>query len=1033
MRTSFDGAPETSEQNPPSSSITSHSSQRSEGTFWPRHIGPNDEDISRMCRELGVKNLHELMAKVVPPTIFNSGPTAFSSHQPLTERQALDQLLSYFKDQPLHHHMIGMGYYPAETPPALQRYLFENPGWYSPYTPYQSEISQGRLELLFHFQTLCCELTALPLANASLLDEGSAAGEAMSLSLSAARLRPGDPRRYFAAHHIHPQVLSVLRSRAQGLGVELVISSVEDFLSAPTPVFGGVVSYPDTFGRVWDPRPFTAELHRQGAISAAASELLALTQITPPGELGFDIAFGSSQRLGIPLGFGGPHAAFFTTTMDHKRRLPGRVVGRSKDRHGRTAYRLALQTREQHIRRERATSNICTAQALLASMAAGYALYHGPGGLKAIARNIHIKAKALYQLLEQHGCDVSATKPHELWDTVLLRTHDSDQRKIFMDHLLHRHITAREVDSASLVQDRGKSHGIADPTRTYVALTCSETTTTEHLRNVLEAWSLFVSSEKIIEEITSVSDSLSGSAKSSTESSSPEQRNRSFMGRPGTFLTQEVFSKFPSELAFMRYLKELENKDYSLVHGMIPLGSCTMKLNSAAELMPLSIAEISHHHPAQPEQLSVGWHTMLKELEGMLAQVTAMDAVSLQPNSGAQGEWAGLMTIQSYFRSRGEGEQRKVCLIPASAHGTNPASCVMAGLEVVVVGSDSHGNVNLDELKEKAQLHSDRLAALMITYPSTHGVFEPHIKEVCEVIHHHGGQVYMDGANLNAQLGACLAGDFGVDVCHINLHKTFCIPHGGGGPGAGPIAVRRHLAKFLPAPPLSSRNGDYSVCATAYGSPLILTISWMYMKMMGEEGLRRATGVSVLSANYVAHKLGPYYPVLYRGTEGLVAHECLFDFRNITRNTTITVEDVAKRLMDYGFHAPTISFPIPGTMMIEPTESETPEEIERFIRAMISIRHEISAIENGEIEASKSVLRGAPHPWITLLEEPWPYAYSKEQATRPDRDLPPGRKFWPSVSRVDNAGGDRQLICACPPMEIYGEGYTRASEQSADL
>ena len=967
---------------------TTMNSESQVSSFWSRHIGLDSKQIQAMCQELGVESPHHLISQVVPQEIYNPAPypspddfEEYHLHIPLSEKEALERLQDYFDHYPTYYPMIGMGYHPTETPPALQRYLLENPGWYTPYTPYQAEISQGRLELLFHFQTLCSELTGLPLANASLLDEGSAAGEAMSLSLAASK-KNHPPPRYFAADHLHPQVLAVLRSRAKGLDVELVISSVEEFLQNPQPVFGGLVGYPDTLGRLWDPGDFIQEMKSQGALTAAATDLLALTLIKPPGEWGFDIALGSAQRLGIPLGFGGPHAAFFATTMEQKRRIPGRLVGRSQDRHSKTAYRLALQTREQHIKRERATSNICTAQALLASMSAAYTIYHGTEGLKNIATEIHRKAAFTAALLERCGCKV--TPP--LWDTVVVDVKGEERENII------------KKCQKSLINIR-----IDHPEA--LSFSCSETTTHTHLSEVFSAFT----QKSMYSEMSSSPHSLENH---------PGHISTSAFCRTSTFLSQEVFSRFHSELAFMRYLKELENKDYSLVHGMIPLGSCTMKLNSAAELMPLSWQKLSFHHPGQPHEQNEPWYRFTIELQEMLAQLTGMDAVSLQPNSGAQGEWAGLMTIRYYLEAQGE-HKRKVCLIPASAHGTNPASCVMAGFQVVVVNCDGEGNVDFEDLKKKVLKHKDDLAALMITYPSTHGVFEPRIKEVCQLIHDYGGQVYMDGANLNAQVGVCLPGEFGIDVCHINLHKTFCIPHGGGGPGAGPIAVKKHLEDFLPIYPLDPEKRPYSVCASEFGSTLILTISWMYMVMMGEEGLKRATEIAVLSANYMAQKLHPYFPVLYRGQGGFVAHECLLDLRPLTKATSITVEDVAKRLMDYGFHAPTISFPIPGTLMLEPTESETWEEIQGFIQAMISIRKEITAIEKGDITAEDSPLRGAPHPWWSLTQEPWPHVYSRQEACFP-LALRPGRKFWPSTSRIDNALGDRQLICACEPWEAYG-------------
>ena len=945
-----------------------------------------------MCLELGVDAAEDIVRQTVPESIYNSKLTI--QERGMSEQEALHALADCFKGQESYRNYYGLGYYPALTPPALQRYLFENPGWYTPYTPYQAEISQGRLEILFYFQTLVCELTGLPLANASLLDEGTAAAEAMSLSFAK---RTHQSTHYLVASTTLPQTLAVLASRARSLGITIELWDMATYhqgtlapLLQEKPVFGALLAHPDSRGQVWDLTDITRDIHQAGGIVACATDLLALTIMKSPAKMGVDIAFGSAQRLGVPMGYGGPHAAFFACSMDYLRRLPGRVVGRSKDRSGTDVFRLALQTREQHIKREKATSNICTAQALLASMAAGYAVYHGREGLVALAKQLYRRTAVMAELLKSEGF-----------------TFDHDDH---FDTLSYRFPSEKHYQGA-VRRAAEKKINLVFPAEAggYGQFSVCEAATTEDLADVFEVLTGSRGALPHGFDNPSLGSEIAGSVVRDDES----------------FLRQEIFQKPPSELEFMRWLKRLENKDLSLTHSMIPLGSCTMKLNAAAELAPLSWPQLQNTHPLQPEDQVSGYQNMIAKLGQLLAQLTGLDAVSFQPNSGAQGELAGLMTIMSYLKSRHQ-EHRRVCFVPASAHGTNPASSVMAGMRVVVIKSDHEGNIDLEALKTKIAEHKQNLACLMVTYPSTHGVFEQNIRQICDLVHEAGGQVYLDGANLNAQLGVCLPGEYGIDVCHMNLHKTFCIPHGGGGPGAGPIAVAKHLTDHLPTHPyklgrLFLATGDlgeeFSVSSAHHGSPSILAISWMYIHLMGASGLREASRVAILSANYVAKRLSSHYPILFTGKGGWVAHECLLDFRQIQKSTGITVEDVAKRLMDFGFHAPTMSFPIAGTLMIEPTESESLEEINRFIEAMIVIREEIAAVESGDISRSNSPLKGAPHPWWSFVEE-WKAPYSIKQACFP---LPwlKDRKFWPTTQRIDNALGDRQFICSCDPVESY--------------
>ncbi|MEM1117936.1 MAG: aminomethyl-transferring glycine dehydrogenase, partial [Bacteroidota bacterium] len=864
---------------------------------------------------------------------------------------------------------LGMGYHGTLTPPVIQRNVLENPGWYTQYTPYQAEIAQGRLEALLNFQTVVSDLTGLPVANASLLDEGTAAAEAMSLFAGAHR---GKRSTFFVDARCHPQTIAVVRMRAEPVGIEVVVGDAPAFEPGDDTI-GALVQYPTTDGEIVDYGAFTEAVHAAGGYVAAATDLLALTLIEAPGTWGADVALGSSQRFGVPMGFGGPHAAFFATTEKHARKIPGRIIGVSQDRHGDTALRMALQTREQHIRREKATSNICTAQVLLANIAGFYAVYHGPDGLTQIAEFVHGQTRRLGAAL--------ATAGHEVM-------HDA-----FFDTLRVR-LGAEAGDVAEVARD---AYGInlrayADGT---VGVALDETVTDADLADLVEAFG---------------------------GSLLPEADGAGYVGplaRTTGFLEHPTFSRYRSEHEMLRYLKRLENKDLSLVHSMIPLGSCTMKLNATAEMMPITFPGFANVHPFAPDDQTEGYEEVVDTLEEWLAEITGFDAVSLQPNSGAMGEYTGLLTIRAYHLSRGD-TQRTACLIPTSAHGTNPASAVMAGMDVVAVAVTESGEVDLDDLRAKAEANADRLAALMITYPSTHGVFETTIQEMADIVHQAGGLVYMDGANLNAQVGLCRPGDYGMDVCHLNLHKTFAIPHGGGGPGMGPIGVVERLAPFLPGHPVVPTGGEAAigpVAAAPYGSTLVGLISWAYIAMMGADGLKRASQISILNANYMAKRLEGHYDVLYRGPGGLVAHEFILDVRPF-QAAGISAEDIAKRLIDYGFHAPTMSWPVTGTLMVEPTESESKEELDRFCDAMIAIRTEIQEVELGTADADDNVLKNAPHTVAEVTADAWPHAYTREQAAWP---APWSReqKFWPTVGRVDNAYGDRNLVCSCPPMEDY--------------
>jgi glycine dehydrogenase len=946
-------------------------------SFAGRHNGPRDEELADMLRLLRVGSLDELIAQTVPPSIrltseLDLGPGR-SEHDQLARARALagrNRITRSF---------IGMGYHDCITPPVILRNVLENPGWYTAYTPYQAEISQGRLEALLNFQTMILDLTGFEVAGASLLDEATAAAEAMQML--AGLHEDESAHRFFVSRDCHPQTIAVLQQRAEPRGIEVVVGDHDTF-TFDGKVFGALVQYPATDGSIHDYRAFCARTRAAGAKVAVACDLLSLLLLTPPAELGADVAVGSAQRFGVPLGYGGPHAAFLATRKEHIRKMPGRLIGVSQDAQGRTAYRMALQTREQHIRREKATSNICTAQVLLAVTASMYAVYHGPRGLRAIAERVAAQAAVLGRGLAQLGFKVKALP---FFDTVRVDA---------------------PADAVGRISTAAEAAGLTLRRLASDALTISldETTTPADLEALL---AVFAGGRP--------PPGVEALARDASLSLPPELRRQS------GYLTHPVWSSHHSETEMLRYIRRLESRDVSLTRSMIPLGSCTMKLNATAEMMPVTWPEWGRLHPFAPTGHAEGYQTVFRELEGALASITGFAAVSLQPNAGSQGELAGLLVIRKHHETRGEG-RRDVCLIPTSAHGTNPASAVMAGYRVVLVKCDDAGNVDLPDLEARAAEHRDRLAALMITYPSTHGVFEEEVKRLCAVVHQHGGQVYMDGANLNAQVGLCRPGDIGADVCHINLHKTFCIPHGGGGPGMGPIAVAPHLAPFLPGHPVIPTGGAEAIgpiSAAPWGSASILLISWAYISMMGSGGLRRASELAILNANYVAERLQPHYPVFYRGKRGRVAHECIFDLRQFKKSAGIEAEDVAKRLMDYGFHAPTMSFPIPGTLMVEPTESEGRAELDRFCEAMISIRQEIAEIEAGAQPRENNVLKNAPHTAQVLLAAEWTRPYPRDKAAFP---LPWVRddKYWPPVGRINNTLGDRNFICACPPVSAYG-------------
>lgn len=952
-------------------------------SFAPRHIGPNSDDIEQMLKVLGFPSLDALIDQTVPQTIRLKQPLKLPEAE--SEYAALTSLKKVAAKNQVFRSYIGMGYYDTITPPVIGRNILENPGWYTAYTPYQPEIAQGRLEALLNFQTLIIDLTGLEIANASLLDEATAAAEAMSLSYGVCK---NQANAYFVSGDCHPQTIDVLQTRAKPLGIKIIVGDHQTF-DFDQPVFGAVLQYPASDGTIYDYRAFIEKAHAKGALVTVAADPLSLTLLTPPGEFGADIAVGSTQRFGIPLGFGGPHAAYFATKEEYKRLVPGRIVGVSKDAQGKPALRLALQTREQHIRREKATSNICTAQVLLAVMASMYAVYHGPDGLKTIAQKIHSLTLILAEWLQRLGYSISS-KP--FFDTLQVELGTKPLQEI-LQSAEARQINLRILNTST------------------VGISLDETTTLDDVRDICQIFAgtdelRFVLNVQEMEWISQQS-GLSGEP----------------FSRQSTYLTHPVFNRYHSETELLRYLHKLEAKDLSLTTSMIPLGSCTMKLNATAEMIPVSWEEFGKIHPFAPASQTQGYQILFKQLEAWLAEITGFAGISLQPNAGSQGEYAGLLVIRQYHENRGEAH-RNVCLIPTSAHGTNPASAVMCGMKVVAVACDSQGNIDVDDLKAKAEKHSNELAALMVTYPSTHGVFEEPIQEICAVVHSHGGQVYMDGANMNAQVGICRPGDIGADVCHLNLHKTFCIPHGGGGPGMGPIGVASHLVPFLPGHPVVTINNSTqdsnigAVAAAPWGSASILVISWMYIAMMGAAGLTQATKVAILNANYIAKRLESYYPVLYQGKNGLVAHECILDLRSLKKSAAIEIDDVAKRLIDYGFHAPTVSWPVGGTIMVEPTESESKQELDRFCDALISIRQEIAEIESGKVDIQDNVLKNAPHTAESLIVGEWYHPYSREQAAYPAR-WTREYKFWPAVGRIDAAFGDRNFVCSCLPMDAY--------------
>jgi len=955
------------------SQLLSLSQLREPNAFLNRHLGPDAEEQQAMLASLGLGSRAELIEQTVPPGIrFNR---ALDLPPALDEAAALARLKGYAGQNQVWTSLIGMGYHATLTPTVILRNVLENPGWYTAYTPYQPEIAQGRLEALLNFQQMTIDLTGLDLANASLLDEATAAAEAMAL---AKRVSKSSSNLFFVDEHCHPQTISVVRTRAEGFGFELVVGGVDELSGHQ--VFGALLQYPDTHGEIRDLRPLIDQLHAQQALACVAADLLSLLLLTPPGELGADVVLGSSQRFGVPMGYGGPHAAFFACRDEYKRAMPGRIIGVSKDARGQVALRMALQTREQHIRREKANSNICTAQVLLANIAGFYAVYHGPAGLKRIAQRVHRLTCILAVGLERHG--IARVNRH-FFDTLTLEGGGSQTAIIE---------SARAQQINLRILGRGRLGLSLDET-------CDEST-------VARLFDVFLGADHGLDVSSLDAEAL--------ESGIPDP-----LLRRTRYLTHPVFSAHHSETEMLRYLKQLENKDLALNQSMIPLGSCTMKLNASSEMIPITWPEFANLHPFAPREQAAGYGLLIAELERWLCAITGFDAICMQPNSGAQGEYAGLLAIRRYHESRRQGG-RHVCLIPASAHGTNPASAQMAGMQVVIVECDEAGNVDLEDLKAKAQAAGERLSCLMATYPSTHGVYEEGISQICEVIHSHGGQVYMDGANLNAQVGLARPADIGADVSHMNLHKTFCIPHGGGGPGMGPIGVRAHLAPFVANHPVVPIDGPLpengAVSAAPWGSASILPISWMYIALMGPQ-LADASEVAILAANYLAEQLSGAFPVLYSGRNGRVAHECILDLRPLKAQTGISEEDVAKRLMDYGFHAPTMSFPVPGTLMVEPTESESKAELDRFIEAMLSIRAEIAQVQEGNWPAEDNPLKGAPHT-LADITGVWERSYSIEQAVLPTAHTR-AHKYWPAVNRVDNVYGDRNLFCACVPLADY--------------
>ncbi len=949
-------------------------------TFANRHLGPREKDVEQMLETLGVASMDELIGATIPPGIRLEQPLTLPDA--LSESRALIDLRELANKNKVFRSFIGMGYYGCITPSVIQRNILENPGWYTQYTPYQAEIAQGRLEALLNFQTMVSDLTGMEIANASLLDEATAAAEAMTLC-KRAQPRRSTANVFFVSELCHPQTIDVVRTRAEPLGYEVIVGDHTQYdFSRPT--FGVLLQYPAGNGSILDYEAFCEQAHEAGALVVVASDLLALTLLRPPGEFGADVVVGNSQRFGVPMGYGGPHAAFMSTKDKHKRLMPGRLIGVSQDATGKPAMRLALQTREQHIRRDKATSNICTAQVLLAVMASMYAVYHGPEGLTRIAQRVQLLTTVLADGLKQLGYSLINKGP--LFDTVTVAAGGPHSQDDVQAAALAKEINLRYFDDG------------------VIGISLDEATRAVDVHDLLEIFG--AKADEI--EIEAMVDNA-------------ELAYPAAFGRASKFMTHPVFHTYRSETELMRYITRLQSRDLSLTHSMTPLGSCTMKLNATTEMMPVTWPEFGALHPFVPLDQAEGYRILFERLEAWLAEITGFAAVSVQPNAGSQGEYSGLLTIRAYHLSRGD-THRQVCLIPSSAHGTNPASAAMAGMKVVVVKCDDQGNIDVPDLREKSEKYRDNLSALMVTYPSTHGVFEEAIREICNIIHECGGQVYMDGANMNAQVGLSSPGTIGADVCHLNLHKTFSIPHGGGGPGVGPIGVASHLAPFLPGhgvvPGVGSEQAVGAVSAAPWGSASVLPISYAYIAMMGTAGLTDASRISILNANYIAKRLEPHYPVLYKGSNGWVAHECIVDFRHFKHDAGVEVEDVAKRLMDYGFHAPTMSFPVAGTLMIEPTESESKAELDRFCEALLSIRDEIRAIEAGEMAANASPLKHAPHTAEVVTAGAWDRAYSREQAAFPTAWVKES-KFWPFVSRIDNVYGDRNLVCACLPPEAY--------------
>ncbi len=951
--------------------------------FSSRHIGLSEDDIKKMLQAIGEESLASLIDKTIPKGIRLSEPINIA--EPMSEYQYMNHIKEMASLNKVYKSYIGLGYYNTKLPAVIQRNIFENPGWYTAYTPYQAEISQGRLEALLNFQTMVSDLTGMDLANASLLDEPTAVAEGMALmyNLRNKELKKANANKVFVAEDIFPQTKEVLQGRSEPLGIELVYGDPKTFNFEKEKVFGAIVQYPNIDGAVIDYKEFVERAHQAGALVTVAADLLSLALLTPPGEWGADVVCGTTQRFGIPMGFGGPHAAYFATREDYKRNIPGRIIGMSVDTDGKSALRMALQTREQHIKRDRATSNICTAQVLLAVMAGMYAVYHGRDGIYSIAKGIHQYAVQLATSLKSFGYKILE---NQYFDTLKIRLEEGKAEE-FVLYLRENEINIRKIDAST------------------VGISMNETVELTELNNLITLCADFVGKEYIpIKEVVN---------------ESPLQES---LIRTSPYLKHPVFNSYHTETEMMRYIKKLENKDFSLVHGMIPLGSCTMKLNAASELIPLTWPEFANIHPLAPADQHKGYTQILEGLERDLSAITGFYKTSLQPNSGAQGEFAGLMVIRAYHKSRGDSH-RNIALIPSSAHGTNPASAVMAGMKVVVVKCDDNGNIDVEDLRAKAEKYKDNLAALLITYPSTHGVYEESVQEVIQITHDNGGQVYMDGANMNAQVGLTHPGKIGADVCHLNLHKTFAIPHGGGGPGMGPIGVAKHLAPFLPTNAHVKTGGEqgiHSISAAAHGSALVLMISYAYIKMLGRDGLLKSTEAAILSANYLKAKLKGAYDVLYQGANNTVAHEMIVDCRSFKQTANVEVSDIAKRLMDYGFHAPTVSFPVNGTLMIEPTESESVKELDRFIEAMIKIRSEIESIAQGDLDQENNMLKNAPHPEYLCVADEWKFPYKRTTAAYPVESLKEN-KFWPTVRRVDDAYGDRNLVCSCPPISDYEE------------